>query len=411
MSAPATSATEQGRDLIANRRRLDSGEAEWLLALADFDTWGAWAEDGHSSCVAWLIEKCGVSRPTAKEKLRVAKELDRRPALAEAFVAGDLSYANARAVSRYDGKNAGVEAELIASASRLTNAELEKAVRYARGLADQERSPKDRFDSRGVSRSDSIGGGLTRVYVDCLPEDAERLFNILDAYLDHVRKQAKTDSGNPLASADSGNPRVEESDEPSPEDPAARRSIVQRRYDALIDLLEHAAAHHHEQGHIDIERTTIGVTVDYDTLLDRAPGRIDLESGVPLTGEAARRLACDAAVHRIIVKGQSQVLDIGEKSRNWPTPMRRAIASRHNHMCAIKGCGRRIHQIHHVIHWGHDGPTEVNNGVPLCYTHHHYVHEGRWTITWNPTTGITTLIGPAGQRIESHTKVPTARAA
>src|SRR4051794_22264234 len=84
--------SDLGNSLIAARRRLDAGEAEWLGWLVEFDRSGLWALDGHSSCVSWLVDHCGLGRTTAKEKLRVAHELPRRPIVAEAFANGEVSY-------------------------------------------------------------------------------------------------------------------------------------------------------------------------------------------------------------------------------------------------------------------------------------------------------------------------------
>jgi hypothetical protein len=47
------------------------------------------------------------------------------------------------------------------------------------------------------------------------------------------------------------------------------------------------------------------------------------------------------------------------------------------------------------------GPTNIDVGIPLCSAHHHLVHEGGWDITYNTTTGITTLVGPQTQVIET----------
>ncbi len=132
-----------------------------------------------------------------------------------------------------------------------------------------------------------------------------------------------------------------------------RRTWGQRRLDAFLDLFDEIALARADQ--IDPERACIGVTVDYQTLVERAPGTATLDSGRVITGEAARRLACE----------------------------------------------RRITQIHHIIWWENGGITAIINGVPLCSTHHHLVHEGQWTVNYNPTTGITRFEGPRGQVVES----------
>src|SRR4051812_20546374 len=89
-----------GQQLVAHRQQLDRQEAQWFADLADFDRHAGWASDGHLSCISWLVHFCGLARPTAKDKLRVALELSRRPLLAEAHARGELSYSKVRAMTR-----------------------------------------------------------------------------------------------------------------------------------------------------------------------------------------------------------------------------------------------------------------------------------------------------------------------
>ncbi|MGH9281077.1 MAG: DUF222 domain-containing protein, partial [Acidimicrobiales bacterium] len=69
-----------------------AAECRWLGMLAEFDRREGWHLDGQLSAAGWLVWRCGMSARTARDKLRVAHELRRRPAVAEAFGAGRLSY-------------------------------------------------------------------------------------------------------------------------------------------------------------------------------------------------------------------------------------------------------------------------------------------------------------------------------
>ncbi len=46
-------------------------------------------------------------------------------------------------------------------------------------------------------------------------------------------------------------------------------------------------------------------------------------------------------------------------------------------------------RIHHVTYWEHNGPTDLDNLVPICERHHHLVHEGGWTLHLHPGRRIT----------------------
>jgi len=412
-----TSATTQGQELIDGLRLIDTRLAAWLIQLDAFDTWGTWAEDGHSSCVSWLVDRCGLARRTAKDKLRVAKQLGKRKLLADALAQGRVSYSQIRCITRIDDANDELDQSLLESAAVATVADLERVVRYWKQNREQETLPEDRYEQRGARRIRGHGGALDRLVISLPAEDIDRIFNVVNEYLDHLDKPAQPvdkDSLNPPMAGgpvDEGslNPPADIGADPAYDEMSWRKRRAQRLADGIVDLFEHVAYQHHDT--IDIQRASIGVTVDYDTLVERAVGRCDLASGATLTGEAARRLACDAGIHRIIVKGRSEILDVGRKTRDWTTAQRRAIAARHGHRCAIKGCGRKISEIHHIVRWENDGRTVIENGIPLCFTHHHYVHEGRWQITYDPATGVTTLTGPAGQTITSQAWISVAPAA
>ena len=105
----------------------------------------------------------------------------------------------------------------------------------------------------------------------------------------------------------------------------------------------------------------------------------------------------------MVVKGASEILDLGRETRTWNRAQRRAIRFGHKNCCAVRGCDRRITEIHHMVFWRNGGKTCLENGVPLCSRHHHMVHDGGWAIEWNAATGITTFTGPQRQTLYSET--------
>lgn len=204
------------------------------------------------------------------------------------------------------------------------------------------------------------------------------------------------------------------------------------------------------------QRPRIIVTVPLDTLLGRplAPGAT-LGSGTPLIAEAARRLACDADLIRLItaprqhdsdhyddsdadgiagpgdasaqltarlaaaiaglpppLAGPSAMLDIGRQSPGWTPRQRDALHAQYGGHCGFGRCDGPIDVIHHIIHWLHGGKTRITNGFPCCLYHHWLIHEGGWRISKRPDGTITTIPPPPGWKpgtIYRHGKPVTER--
>ncbi|MCU1451113.1 MAG: endonuclease, partial [Acidimicrobiales bacterium] len=169
---------ELGRRLIDLSSRLAAMECEWLSALAEFDTRYGWWEDGEVSCVDWLVSRCGLSRVTAREKLRVAHELQRRPLVNVAFAKGSLSYTKVRAMTRVTGANEDTDRWLLKLAEAGTAQDLEIAVRHFLEIQDQNK-PVDnylrRWDHATVRSSRTYDGMMVIETVVPIEEGAEAL--------------------------------------------------------------------------------------------------------------------------------------------------------------------------------------------------------------------------------------------
>jgi len=131
-----------------------------------------------------------------------------------------------------------------------------------------------------------------------------------------------------------------------------------------------------------------------------------LDNGVPITADAARRLACNAVFRRVVLGAASEILDLG---RSTPVPsaaQRRAVMLRDGG-CTFAGCDMPTNrcEVHHLIHYhrGSDtgGPTDLHNLTLVCRRHHHLAHEGGYTMTRNRVTGTIETHRP------DHTLIPT----
>ena len=163
-------------------------------------------------------------------------------------------------------------------------------------------------------------------------------------------------------------------------DPDDGRTHGQRMADAMADVCRFWLDHNDSVTTSAGEKPHITVTVDYDALVsngieDRQLSELD---GVPIEPETVRRLACDAAIVRIVVDGEGQPLDVGRRVRTVTPAIRRALELRDGG-CAWDGCDAPVGwcDAHYLVHWAAGGMTSVENMMLLCRRHHTAVHEGR----------------------------------
>jgi len=99
-----------------------------------------------------------------------------------------------------------------------------------------------------------------------------------------------------------------------------------------------------------------------------------LEPGARVSGETARRLACDAS--RVVMRHDpdGRVVEVGALTRTIPAALRRVLHYR-DRGCRFPGCGLPLGEGHHIQHWANGGPTTLSNLALLCRRHHRAVHE------------------------------------
>jgi hypothetical protein len=126
--------------------RVAAGEALLLQLLGELDAREAWAPSGATCNAHWASWQLGLSLPTAREKVRVARALCDLPLLSAALAAGRMSYAQVRAISRV--ATPADEQTWVELAALTTTAQLERAVRgvgRVRGDKPDPELPTDRI--------------------------------------------------------------------------------------------------------------------------------------------------------------------------------------------------------------------------------------------------------------------------
>ncbi|QNG21369.1 DUF222 domain-containing protein [Rhodococcus triatomae] len=106
----------------------------------------------------------------------------------------------------------------------------------------------------------------------------------------------------------------------------------------------------------------------------------------PLTINTARLLGCDANVTAIVLDEHGAPLSVGRTRRTVTRAQRTALAARDGG-CAFPGCGATAAwcEGHHIRHWADGGPTDLDNLVLLCGTHHRLLHTTDWEVTIGKT--------------------------
>ena len=313
---------------------LAAATCRWLELIAEFDARGGWAEWGVTSCAHWLSWRCGIGLAAAREHTRVARALGALPLVSEHFRRGELSYSKVRALTRVAQPE--TEAQLVEIARHATGAQLDRLVQGYGGVIRATREQAQGAEEKQFLHWQWGDDGMLRIEARLRPEDGAALLTALAA--------------------------AEADDAPLPR-PA-------RRAQALVALAGGGTSPGSE----------VVVHVDADSLTsEQISERCAVENGPALAPETARRLGCDASIVTIVER-DGRPLSVGRRTRVINPALRRALRSR-DPVCQFPGCTHtRYLHAHHIMHWAHGGPTELDNLIQLCSHHHQLVHEGGYRV-------------------------------
>ena len=341
--------------LDRHHERLCAASAAMLETISYLDREEHWGDD-EASLSCFLAARYGVSSGTAWEWVRVARALRKLPAITEAHACGMLSWDRLRPLTRF--------------AEPATD---ERWAREAPGMRVGRLWHEARRHERTRRREHLTDRQARSVHMGW-DEEKRNL---------HVEADLPGEQGAAFEAAVTG--RAEQIVvEDGVLDPKGARLA-----DALVELVASAGG--------GSEPATLVIHADASVVLGedsaapsgsggpgtRRPPLAETESGVQLPDETVRRLACDARVEWV-AEAQGRALGIGRQGRLVPGWMRRQLRFR-DPECRFDGCSRRMNLIvHHIRPWSRGGPTDMDNLVRLCGTHHRFVHEEGWRITGHP---------------------------
>jgi hypothetical protein len=299
---------------------------------------------------SWMAQATGSTVQLAKQHAAIGAALEASPVLAEAVRAGEIALENVAVLSAVAAHPRFEGSSLVDAASVLTPPKLRAEVEHWRAVVDR---VADETHERACHRRRSLKffrtlDGMVRLEGLFEAETGRILRNAVD---DLVRGQRLDESG---------------------------RTREQRQADAFFELANAFNAGTVTGGR---ERPQILAIVDAEQLALRAGGRAMLDTGETITIEAARRIACDADIATVLLRGPSEILDFGRSRRLASNTQYKALVIR-DRGCRFPGCDRPPGwtQAHHIVEWPDGGRTDLDNLVLLCLTHHHLIHHQRWRI-------------------------------
>jgi len=328
--------------------RLEAEIARVVHAVAQRDAWRA---AGATSMEAWLAAETKVSTRTACDQVRLAGALAASPAVAEKMADGELSVDNARLLGAVVGEerfadDADLLLELAAGSPRDTRRGLERWLAMNNPADEREREEQLRLKRHLTFTANSEG--MVDVKGVLMPVDVAHV----RAALEHIAGAAYAD--------ETGRPHHT------------------RIADAFSELCQAYNSGTVTGGR---ERPKVMMTVPFETVVERGAGRgviIDLDATI--SGDAVRRMCCDAELNRVVTRGASTILDYGTTTRLASDSQYYALVARDGG-CRWPGCERPPGwcQVHHIDEvFLEDGPTDLNKLCLNCSTHHDYVHHQGW---------------------------------
>ncbi len=330
------------------------------LLAGRLDEVGLHREEGFASAASLLADIEGVGLGAARGTLERAGAASSLPGLEDALRKGELSAAQAAAIT--DAAQSAPEAtdELIDTAKREALPTLKDRCRKAKAASarsDPAATARRIHAERHFRHWRDAEGAFCFSGRD-LPERGARLVAVLEkAAREHF--EAARDKGG--------------------HEPQAAYLA-----DALFDLVCGEGG-----GAPSGTATTLLVRVDLDVLRDRKVGAGQLceADGVgSLTYEGLKSLTDDAFVSCVFERAGT-LEKVATLGRHVPTALRHALALR-DPVCVVPKCTVRTGlEIDHVVPFAEGGPTSLDNLARLCH-HHHYLktYEG-FTLTPVDTDG------------------------
>ncbi len=368
-------------DLLAAEREWEQlhrliGAAQ-IDNLTAIDATQAHRVDGHRSVKAHTAHLLKLSPDEAGRRAKAARALRALPEVADALRAGRIGLCHARLL-------AAVHAN-----SRIRPKVVERQEKFLR-WADEETFDEFKVKVLDWERATDMNGG----FKDNERNHANRNVRLGDAAtvsdLKRTDAQRRADALERIFNDAAGAPQ-------DTSKPPIVHNIVwnSETYLALADLLGTDAAA--LDTHWSATLTDPGA--QRDQWCDPDAYRCSTLDGVPLEPVEQFFSSLANQVRRIVINTKGVVIDLGRKARLFTGSARQA-AQLQSPRCIWPGCDIPTSrcEIDHLHDYGTGGPTNPDNGAPLCGFHNRWKQKG-FATTRDPVTGRWRTYRPDGSEI------------
>ncbi|HVE92496.1 MAG TPA: HNH endonuclease [Actinomycetota bacterium] len=356
-----------------------------LTAIHEVSSTGAWKGDGAGDLSAWMAARFQMSCRTAREVVSMAMTTSERPPLQEAMATGDVSVDQVKAVTALTEPGANEAGAWVDALRFWSYDELEREARKATARK-LERTDGGRYLRLDITRDERF----MRIRGQLHPEEGALVQKALDRRIPANASLRDFDRAYADAIVDLAGTAVASDDDPD------RATVVVHVDKESLRRIEHSN----------------GTSADGARPHEPAPAApapaepVELDTGAFVPPKVAERLSCDCRVEFLTTSASGNAVAVARARRMVPPWMFRALRRR-DRTCVFPGCDRaRRVQGHHIAHWSVGGPTELENLVLLCWTHHLLVHEGGWSLRGKAGPSIH-FVRPDGSVLKRRSSPPT----
>lgn len=174
-----------------------------------------------------------------------------------------------------------------------------------------------------------------------------------------------------------------------------RRTVAQLQADAVTAICEHITGC--DNNELPLTGATVIVRVSLDDLTDGTGVATIDGTDQPISITTCRQMAASGGVIPAVLGSDGEILDWGREKRLFTRAQRLALVERDGG-CVMCGLPPQMTKAHHIRWWQRDtGPTDLSNGVLLCTSCHHRIHDNGWNIHVDGTkrTSKVWIIPPA----------------